>query len=105
MFWTYVIYSTKNDIYYIWQTNNLTDRLLRHNTNRNKYTKNKGPWKLVFSKEFATRSQAMAFEKKLKSFKNPKKISNVIYRWLKQCILKKTYTLGNLFRTLCPLSL
>ncbi len=72
MFWTYVIYSNKTHIYYIGQTNNLADRLVRHNTNRNKYTKNKGPWEVVFSKEFNTRSEAMAFEKKLKSFKNPK---------------------------------
>jgi putative endonuclease len=72
MFWTYVIYSTSTDIYYIGQTDNLADRLVRHDANRNKYTKNKGPWEVVFSKEFTTRNEAMALEKKLKSFKTPK---------------------------------
>lgn len=67
---TYVIQSTSLGIFYIGQTNNLSDRLARYNSNRNKYTKNKGPWILFFSKQFESRAQAVALELKLKSFKN-----------------------------------
>ena len=70
MFYTYVIKSTSLDIYYIGQTNNLDDRIKRHNQNRNKYTKGKGPWELVYSKSFLTRTEAVQLEMKLKSFKN-----------------------------------
>ena len=42
---------------YIGQTNNLEDRLLRHNSGRNKYTKRKGPWKLIHEEKFETRSE------------------------------------------------
>ena len=70
MYYTYVIKSLFLNIFYIGQTNNLTDRINRHNQNRNKYTKGKGPWELIFSKSFETRSEAVQLEIKLKSFRN-----------------------------------
>ena len=70
MYYTYIIESELSGKLYIGQTNDLFSRLKRHNNNENKYTKNKGPWKLIFSKEFELRTDAMKFEKKLKSFKN-----------------------------------
>ena len=79
MYFTYIIYSESYNIYYIGQTNNLQDRLVRHNENRNKFTKNKGPWKLVFSKLFGSRAEAVRLEKKLKSFKN----QDVLKAWIK----------------------
>ena len=70
MYYTYIIYSESYDIYYVGQTNNLEDRVNRHNGNRNKYTKGKGPWILVFSQKLDSRSEAVKLERKLKSFKN-----------------------------------
>ena len=70
MYYTYIIKSPSLNIYYIGQTNNLEDRLKRHNQNRNKYTKGKGPWKLVYSKSFNTRAEAVQLETILKNFKN-----------------------------------
>jgi putative endonuclease len=70
MYYTYIIKSISNGILYIGQTNNLSDRIKRHNTNQNKYTKNKGLWELIFYKEFNTRSEAVKLELKLKSIKN-----------------------------------
>ncbi len=55
---------------YIGQTNNLIKRIERHNNGKNFSTKNRGPWKVVFSKEFDSRNEAMKFEKYLKSLKN-----------------------------------
>ena len=78
MFTTYIIYSETRDIFYIGQTNNIEDRILRHNQNRNKYTKGKGPWKLVFQKTFTTRPEAVQLETKLKSFKN----KNYLKQWI-----------------------
>jgi len=70
MYYTYILQSESSGKIYTGQTNNLTDRINRHNANQNKYTKNKGPWKLSFVKEFNTRSEAVIFENKLKSIKN-----------------------------------
>ncbi|MBD3225303.1 MAG: hypothetical protein GF313_11270 [Caldithrix sp.] len=55
---------------YIGQTHNLSDRLNRHNQNRNKYTAGKGPWKLLYYQSFATRREAIGLEAYLKGFKN-----------------------------------
>ena len=70
MYSTYIIQSSKTTQLYIGQTNDIEDRLLRHNSNRNKWTKHKGPWVLLFRKEFETRSEAVQLERKLKGFKN-----------------------------------
>jgi putative endonuclease len=74
MFYTYVIQSDKSRQLYIGQTNDLKDRLLRHNSNRNKWTKNKGPWSLIFSQQFETRSEAVRLERKLKGFKKRERV-------------------------------
>lgn len=49
MYFVYVIKSTSLDMHYIGHTSDLNDRLLRHNRNRNKFTKDKGPWELIVS--------------------------------------------------------
>jgi putative endonuclease len=70
MFYTYILQSEKDGRLYIGQTSNLEDRLLRHNQNRNISTKNKGPWIVLWSKKWETRSEAMKLEIYLKSLKN-----------------------------------
>lgn len=70
MYHTYILISQSTDKLYIGQTNNLEARLRRHNIDKNFSTKNRGPWKLIFSKVFETRGEAMKYEKYLKSLKN-----------------------------------
>jgi putative endonuclease len=70
MYYTYITISETTGKLYIGQTNNIESRLKRHNSNKNITTKNKGPWRLLFYKEYDTRSEAMMYEKKLKSIKN-----------------------------------
>ncbi len=72
-FSVYIIYSDSHNIYYIGQTNDLDDRMYRHNSNRSKFTKNKGPWNLVSSSKVNSRSEAVILERKLKNMKNPEK--------------------------------
>jgi len=69
-YFVYIIYSQESDNYYIGYTNNLIDRIKRHNQNRNKFTKGKGPWELVISHSVNSKSEAYRLELKLKSFKN-----------------------------------
>jgi putative endonuclease len=70
MYYTYIIQSETTEKLYIGQTNNLQARINRHNSDKNFTTKNKSPWKLLYSKEFETRSEAMNYKKELKSIKN-----------------------------------
>lgn len=80
MYFTYIIQSETSSMLYIGQTGNLDDRLLRHNQNRNQFTKNKGPWKLVFAQSFETRAEAVKLETKLKKFKN----REYLLKWIQQ---------------------
>jgi len=70
MYYTYILKSSKTGKLYIGQTNNLKKRLFRHNNNLNPSTKGKGPWDLIYSKTFETRSEAIIHELKLKKMKN-----------------------------------
>ena len=70
MHYLYLIESEKYDRYYIGQTNDLKDRVQRHNENRCKYTKGKGPWELIGYKKFISRSEAVKEERRLKKAKN-----------------------------------
>jgi len=66
MFFVYIIYSAAVDRYYIGSTQNVEERLHRHNSGHSKSTKGKGHWQLVRTFNFNTRAEAMHFEKKIK---------------------------------------
>ncbi len=77
MYHTYILENPEGRLY-IGQTDNVGNRLLRHNSNMVKSTKNKGPWKLIYSREFVARSESVAFETYLKSLKSSKYIKSYI---------------------------
>jgi putative endonuclease len=66
MFHIYILYSSKIDRFYKGQTDNLSNRMKRHNGGFEKFTKNGVPWKLIWSTEKESRSQAKQLESKLK---------------------------------------
>jgi len=74
MFYTYILLSLSTEKIYIGHTENIERRLIEHNSNKSPFTSKKGPWKLVFKKEFNSRSEAIKFENYLKSLKNKKYI-------------------------------
>ncbi len=69
MFYVYVLYSPQFDRIYIGQTDNIGNRLERHNSGKVKSTKAYILWELVHNEKFATRSEAMKREKEVKSHK------------------------------------
>jgi putative endonuclease len=62
MYFTYIIKSIKTNKLYIGQTEKLERRLTEHNSNQSKSTKGKGPWELIFTKGFESRSEAVKHE-------------------------------------------
>ena len=70
MFYVYILRSKKDGSFYIGQTNNIEDRVNRHNSGRSVYTKLKIPWDLVYYERFETRKGALQREKELKSWKS-----------------------------------
>ena len=62
----YIIFSQQKGIYYKGCTSNIDKRLYEHNHDLGRFTKGKGPWILVFLKQFQTKKEALIFEKKIK---------------------------------------
>ena len=69
-YFVYILQSEKSGIYYKGQTNNVFDRLAKHNKGYVKSTKPYRPWKLVFCTNVETRSEAVKLESKLKNLKS-----------------------------------
>ena len=71
MFWIYILRSESTGRTYVGQTSDLARRVAEHNDPQHskvKYTtKHQGPWLLIHSEQFETRSEAMRREKWLKS--------------------------------------
>jgi putative endonuclease len=67
MFSVYVLYSQTNEKHYTGFSSDLEKRLLSHNELGKGWTSRYRPWVLIFSRVFETKSEAMKFERWLKS--------------------------------------
>jgi len=84
MYYLYILQSESSGRYYIGQTDNLERRLSEHNSSSCTSTKTtkrfSGPWDLIYSEEYKTRSEAMARERAIKSWKSREAIKRLIDR-------------------------
>lgn len=78
MYWVYILQSEVTGRYYIGQTNNLEDRIWRHNQGEVLSTKAHRPWKQVYSESFNSRSKGVGREHYLKSLKNRSYLEKII---------------------------
>ncbi|RIV21265.1 GIY-YIG nuclease family protein [Fibrisoma montanum] len=62
----YIIYSPSTDQYFIGQTKDLKISLWQHNAKTVAATAEGKPWELKFTRQFATRNEALSLEMKLK---------------------------------------
>jgi len=67
MYYVYILRSLTSGRFYTGFTADLKDRLKRHNENRERATRKRGPWELVYYEEYDTRSEAIKREYFLKS--------------------------------------
>ena len=58
---------------YVGYAKNLLSRLNKHNNNKGAKSTKGLKWKIIYSKRFKTKSEAMSFEYKLKKNKNLRK--------------------------------
>jgi putative endonuclease len=69
MYYVYILRSVTSGKLYTGQTDNLERRISAHNKGLSRYTSQRGPWKLIYSEEFRTRTEALIKEKFLKTGK------------------------------------
>ena len=75
---TYIIYSSKLNKYYIGACIDIDRRLHEHNIGHSKFTSTGIPWELKFKKQFSTLLEAKQFELKIKKMKSRKYIEGLI---------------------------
>jgi putative endonuclease len=69
-YYVYILESLADSRWYYGYSEHLPQRVSDHNTNRSKYTRRKGPWRLIFVREFDDKTAALQFELYLKRTRN-----------------------------------
>ena len=77
-YFIYILRSQKDGSYYVGSTQDIDERLLRHNRGRTNYTRAKRPWELVYSEEFPDRSGAIKREHEIKRRKSKAYIGSLV---------------------------
>ncbi len=77
-FFVYIIYSSSLDQYYVGHSENIQDRLFRHNNSGSKATKKTNDWTLVYTETFTTKAEAAKRELEIKKKKSRKYIEWLI---------------------------
>lgn len=78
MHFFYILFSERKDRYYTGQTEDVENRLSKHNKGHSVATKSGIPWKLMKVIEFETKAEAIKAENWLKRMKSRKVIEQVI---------------------------
>jgi len=78
MYFVYVLQSQSTGHFYTGSTSNLEQRILQHNLGVTRSTKNRGPWRLVYSEQLSSRSEAMKRERFFKSGRGREELSTLI---------------------------
>ncbi len=66
-FFLYILQSKKDGSFYIGQTNNILNRIQKHNKGQIQSTKHRIPFDLIYFEQYNTRREAMFRERTLKS--------------------------------------
>ncbi len=69
-YYMYILRSVSTGRFYVGHTANLPKRIAEHNNNRTFSIKNRGPWELVYTEEFSSRTEAGRREREIKRMKS-----------------------------------
>lgn len=78
VFFRLYIFHQHLDKFYVGHTQNLTDRIYRHNNSGSKSTKSASDWTLVYTEQFSNRSAAYKRELEIEKKKSRMYIENLI---------------------------
>ena len=79
MYIVYIIYSMNADQYYIGHTGEkIEERIRKHLSNHDGFTSKSKDWKLVYTENFDTKTEAVHRESILKSWKSKKRIRKLV---------------------------
>jgi putative endonuclease len=78
MFYVYVLYSKSLSKRYVGSSSDINKRLIEHNSGKSKFTKGGIPWRLIYSEQFDTNSEARKREIFLKSGNGRKFLDSIL---------------------------
>lgn len=78
MYYAYLLKSDRNGKLYKGLTNDLKRRVKEHDQGKSVFTKNNGPWKLVYYEAFLSKSDAKKEEAFLKTGKGKERIKYLL---------------------------
>lgn len=78
MYYVYILKSVRNNKLYKGFTNDLKRRIKEHNLGKSIFTRNNGPWKLIYYEAFISEKDAKIEEKFLKSGKGRERIKYLL---------------------------
>lgn len=78
MYYVYILKSQKNGKLYKGFTNNLKRRIKEHKLGKSVFTRNNGPWNLVYYEAFISKEDARQEELFLKSGKGKERIKYIL---------------------------
>ncbi len=78
MYKVYILQSLKNNRYYTGHTNNIDNRLKRHNSGQVKSTKPYLPWKTIHTEDYNTKAEAYRRELEIKGYKSGIKFKKLL---------------------------
>lgn len=74
----YILKSQSTGRFYIGSTLDLRRRLAEHQRDQSPYSRNRGPWDLVYSQHYATLPEARQRERQIKSWKSHRSVQELI---------------------------
>lgn len=81
----YILESLKDHGWYIGYTTNLKQRLVAHNSHRNRSTATRGPWKIMYCEAYLSKKDALGREKFLKSGNGREIVKKQLRYYLEGC--------------------
>ena len=81
VYFVYILQSMKDFSFYVGQCRDLDHRMSKHHDGQSKYTRTRGPWRLVYFEKFESRSAAIKRENEIKKRKSQEYIKSLIEDW------------------------
>ena len=78
MHFVYILQSEKDKSFYIGEAPDAKIRLIFHNQGKQRYTRTRMPWEIIYEEKFSNRHEALKREKEIKKKKSRKYIEWLI---------------------------
>ena len=77
-YYFYIIYSKQGNRFYIGHSNDVKERLRRHNSNHKGFTGKYSDWEIVYCEVYPDKTSAYAREREVKGWKSRRMIEKLI---------------------------